>query len=510
MSKLNYKRLNERERYIAFEGFKSLRQFNPHLSINVHGEIKSNFDTMQPWERIDEDGVWVSISCKDGVVREILKAVLVASIARNTNWPLKVYSKLKVFYFDGDNTNVHPSNTFWKPFPEDVYWKPGIRYIPTESQYAITKDGELWHIKRNLKLTWTLEKQRGYLIATIRPDLYFGIKKQASRKLQQHRALMLAWSDYPSDVYELHVNHINGIKTANYLTNLEWCTAKENTIHAAVNGLTPSIGVTIKSLLTGEETTYISIIEAGRQLGISGTCVAKRCDSDGRVIYDNKLWKYKDSKSLWSENPSNYTNTDRVRGVSTKCILTGKILFWESIVLAAIHYDLTTQGIAHRCQTDGAMVYDDLLWKFTDSNTDWHPTPKHCHDEKSRGIITRCHRTGKEECYRSLHDAARKHNSDAMSIRQRCLTNGSVLYQGKQWKYADSNVNWPDKIKISPREYQYTVTDTKTNTVTTYYKREDVSTLLDIHISTLDRSMLQDNVYRKNNFIVIKTLREYN
>lgn len=51
-----------------------------------------------------------------------------------------------------------------------------------------------------------------------------------------HKLVMDAFSGPPTD-HRTNVNHINGIKLDNRPTNLEWCTASENTKHAWNTGL---------------------------------------------------------------------------------------------------------------------------------------------------------------------------------------------------------------------------------------------------------------------------------
>lgn len=82
-----------------------------------------------------------------------------------------------------------------------------------------------------------------------------------------HRLVALAFVCNP-DKYNT-INHINGIKTDNIPTNLEWCSFSENSLHAVRTGLNKSKEYSSKKVecltLGGEHVAfYSSLAEAGR------------------------------------------------------------------------------------------------------------------------------------------------------------------------------------------------------------------------------------------------------
>jgi len=97
-----------------------------------------------------------------------------------------------------------------------------------ENKYQISNLGKVRNIKTK-KLYITSIDSRGYY----RINLYDNLGKYKTFRV--HRLLGVAFipntNNYPC------INHIDGNKANNELSNLEWCTYQQNTIHAFETGL---------------------------------------------------------------------------------------------------------------------------------------------------------------------------------------------------------------------------------------------------------------------------------
>ena len=117
--------------------------------------------------------------------------------------------------------------------------------------------------------------------------------------LSVHRLVAQAFIDNPNNLPQ--VNHIDGNKQNNKVENLEWCTAKENGIHAYKTGL-------IKAKLGEQHSNCKKIIqydlqgnsikewkyidEAQKQLKINNIC---KCCQGKQKTAGGYIWRYKDT-----------------------------------------------------------------------------------------------------------------------------------------------------------------------------------------------------------------------
>lgn len=108
--------------------------------------------------------------------------------------------------------------------------------------YVFYENGKIFNKKLNRFLKQSDDKD-GYKLASL-----YG------KTLRVHRLIAKAFIPNPEN--KLVVNHLNGIKYDNNISNLEWCTNSENDLHAFRMGLRKF-----------DERLRPHIIELGKSLG---------------------------------------------------------------------------------------------------------------------------------------------------------------------------------------------------------------------------------------------------
>ena len=157
--------------------------------------------------------------------------------------------------------------------------------IPFHYGFKINKQGIVVDLKKQIVITPTLNKL-GYYIVTVRPD-----NKSKSVSSYLHRLLAFTFiTPFTWDVNKrIQVNHIDGNKLNNDLSNLEWVTQQNNCIHAFMTGLRPDNNrMLLTNDNTGKQTEYHSQAAVASKLGISPSTLCTQLKS---IIANNSSYK---------------------------------------------------------------------------------------------------------------------------------------------------------------------------------------------------------------------------
>ena len=137
--------------------------------------------------------------------------------------------------------------------------------------YEVSNLGKVRNIKSGRTLKPKLNRG-GYLM--------YGLYENNKQKfLLLHRIIATAFIDNPEE--KPQVNHIDENKTNNDLSNLEWCTARENAIHGtrikrfSEKNFKKVIQLDLNDNVLNE---FESIKQAGQETGVSRSNISSCCN----------------------------------------------------------------------------------------------------------------------------------------------------------------------------------------------------------------------------------------
>ena len=137
-----------------------------------------------------------------------------------------------------------------------------------ENLYAITKEGEVYSLKRKIFLKHLI-KRNGYHQVVL-------YSENTPHYKAIHRLVAEHFLDNPNNYPQ--INHIDGNKNNNNLDNLEWCTAKQNAYHRDYVLKREYVGFAKRKVYCYETNKiYLSTMDASRDTKCDNSSITKVC-----------------------------------------------------------------------------------------------------------------------------------------------------------------------------------------------------------------------------------------
>lgn len=184
---------------------------------------------------------------------------------------------------------------------------------------------------------------------------YYRVKlshNKISKSYSVHR--LVAYAFIPNPLNKPDVNHIDGVKSHNYVENLEWVTKSENSLHAYRTGLNSNVGeINPKAKLTENDVIAIwndinmkneSFTNIGKKYGVSKATISHIYKGDTwKELYDiyhidddnnGRQFKYSDdiikkARNYLSENKLNMKEISKITEINLNYLYALKLNYYR-------------------------------------------------------------------------------------------------------------------------------------------------------------------------------------
>lgn len=220
-------------------------------------------------------------------------------------------------FFPVELRNLYSRTGYIMIFKEPIYYKPNFRYIPNFSKYAIDVNGTVIDTLTNEVIT-ARDFHDGYESIYI-----YDPSRNKNCNIRIHRILALAWLPNFDFINRPIINHIDGVKTNNKLSNLEWCSLSHNSRHAIDIGLNQTATkMKSRDIVTGEIVVYRSASEMSSILGMTSVASETYAHKLPGYLYKKRY----EIKLLEDESPWFYENREDASLDPSKMIFTITVL----------------------------------------------------------------------------------------------------------------------------------------------------------------------------------------
>ena len=222
-----------------------------------------------------------------------------------------------------------------------------LKPVPGFSKYGITQCARLFNLKTKREIR-TSSVYRGYQKTNLVND---SGKRQT---VLRHRLVALTHLPPPDNPEQTSVNHIDHTPGNDHVSNLEWCTPKENTQHATAAGRMSPTPIQCESLdEKGVIVKYHSVKECASDNNVSRLAMASRLLKGDEWIWPcGKRFRMGHSDTPWSTVIK--SAGDGPRMVAVRDLITNQITTYSQLqhVIPLLGYTLPTiwKWINHRDQ----------------------------------------------------------------------------------------------------------------------------------------------------------------
>lgn len=224
-------------------------------------------------------------------------------------------------------------------------------YKNQPTNYSITKDGKIFNNKTNKWLKGQQNKNGYWSVTLTLPN--------DKKRLYIHRMVLETYNPNPNSNI-LEVNHKDGNKSNNLITNLEWVTPQENKQHAIKNYLNSSTPI------YGYDENYrliyyfASSMDLYRATGWSLSGLSQALNSNPKFKFHNCYWtKEKDERFQIQQNK----NHGKSKPVAQYDLNGNLLRTYESISEAGRTLNISKNHISECCNKR-LKTYKGFIWKF--------------------------------------------------------------------------------------------------------------------------------------------------